>query len=144
MQLALGVLDRRPDRDELGELAAPLVTPDLQADADDAVRAERIRLLLHPRHRQLARVIHRLREHLELLVLAPAPELQTDVVDRAADDEPERLEAGLLDEQELVDRQVAREETARLLQAPQPLAAGLRNAFEGRRVVAHAFPSPSA
>jgi hypothetical protein len=36
MQLALGVLDRRADRDELGELSSPLVSPDLEPNADDA------------------------------------------------------------------------------------------------------------
>ena len=144
MQLALRMLDRRADRDELGELSAPLVPPDLEANADDAVGAERVGLLLHARHRELARVVHRLRQHVELLVLAPAPELQADVVDRAADDEAERLEAGLLDEQELVHRQVAREEAARLAHAAQPLATGLRDSFERCRVVAHALPRPSA
>ena len=47
-----------------------------------------------------------------LLVLAPRRLLEADVVDRAADHQPERLEAGLLDEQELVDREVAGEQAA--------------------------------
>ena len=90
-------------------------------------------------------MVHRLREDVELLVLPPAAELQTDVVDRAADDEAERLEPGLLDEQELVDREIAREEASAGLAHPtQPLTAGFRNSFEGVRVVAHALPNPSA
>ena len=50
----------------------------------------------------------------------------TDVVDRAADDEPERLEAGL-HHQELVDRQVAREQARAVLR--QPRAASLGDAL---------------
>ena len=145
VQLAARVLDRRADRDELRELAAPLVPSDLEPHADDAVGGERVGLLLHPRHRELARVVHRLRQHVELLVLAPAAQLEADVVDRAAHDEPERLEARLFHEQELVHGEVAREEAAAgLAHAAEPLAPGLGDALERCRVVAHALPSPTA
>ena len=100
----------RADRDELGEVAAPFVAADVEPNTDDAVRSELVRLLLHARHRQLAGVVHRLREHVHLLVRAPATHLETDVVDRAADHEAERLESRGLDEEELVDREIAGEE----------------------------------
>ena len=90
VQRAAGVLDRRADGDELGEVLAPLVAPDVQAHADDAVRAQLLGLLLHARHRELAGLVHRLREHGQLLVLAVAGHLQADVVDARADHEPER------------------------------------------------------
>ena len=40
MQDALAMLDRGADRDELGEIRAPLVAADVQPHADDAVGAE--------------------------------------------------------------------------------------------------------
>ena len=138
VHLAFAVLDGRADRDELGEVLAPFVAADVEAHADDAVGAELVGLLLHPRHRQLARLVHRLREHGHLHRLFPARLLVADVVDRAADDQPERVEAGLLDEQELVDRQVGGEEAAAHLR--QPLAAVLGDAFGRGRVVAHWVP----
>ena len=106
VQRAVAVLDGGADRDELRHVLAPLVAADVQAHADDAVRAELVGLLLHARHRQLARPVHRLGEHSHLLAFLPAGHLDADVVDRAADHQAERLEACLLDEQELVDRQV--------------------------------------
>ena len=128
VKLAAAVLDRGSDRDELGEVGAPFVASDVEPDADDAVRAELVGLLLHPRHRELARVVHRLGQHAELLTLIPHRLLEPDVVDRAAEHEPERLEPGLLDQQELVDREVAGEEPACdvLLHPRDPLAARLR------------------
>src|SRR3954447_14878462 len=81
-----------------------------------------------------SRASHRLREHVHLDRLLPRGLLVADVVDRAADDEPERVEARLLDEEELVHRQVAREEpAAQLLDA---LAAMLGDPFHRARVVA--------
>jgi hypothetical protein len=138
------MFDRRPDGNELGQLATPFVAADLESNADDAGGLELIRFLLHPRHRQLARVIHRLRQHVELLVCPPSPQLKADVVDRAAEDKAKRLEARLLDEQELVDREVAGEEASGLPHAPQTLAAVLWNRFDRRWVVAHVLPIPSA
>ena len=76
MEHAARVLDRGADGDELGEVLAPLVAADVEAHADDAVGAELLGLLLHPRHRELARLVHRLREHGQLLVLAVAGHLQ--------------------------------------------------------------------
>ena len=126
------MLHRRADRDELGEVRAPVVAADRQAHADDAVGAELVRLLLHARHRQLAGVVHRLGQHAELHVLVPVGLLQTDVVDRAAQHEPERLKTCLLDEQELVDREVAGEEAALdvLLHALEALTPGVREPSE--------------
>ncbi len=71
VQFAVAVLDGGPDRDELGEVGAPLVAADVQPHADDPVGAELVGLLLHPRHRELAGVVHRLGQHAELLVLVP-------------------------------------------------------------------------
>src|ERR1051326_9012893 len=79
-------------------------------DSDDAVRAQRVRLGLHPAHGELTGVVHGLGEHVELLVAAPAADLQPDMVDRAAEDQAERPEADLADQQELVDREVGRED----------------------------------
>ncbi len=112
VQLALAVADGGADRDELGEVVAPLAAADVEAHGHDPVGAELVGFLLHARHRQLARVVHRLRQDVHLLVAAPRAHLEADVVDRRADDETERLEAGGPDEQELVDRQVAGEEGA--------------------------------
>ena len=95
VELAAMMLDRGPDGDELGQLGAPLVPADVEPHADDAVGAELVGLLLHPRHRQLARVVHRLREDAHFLVLAPVGLLKADVVDRAAEHQPERLEPRL-------------------------------------------------
>ena len=134
VQHAVAVLDRGADRDELGHVLAPLVATDVESHADHAVRAELVGLLLHARHRQLARSVHRLREHRQLLAFLPAGHLDADVVDRAAHHQPERLEAGLLDEQELVDadRSEVNRPCAVLLQAG---ATRLGHALQGGRVV---------
>src|SRR5262249_52309889 len=65
---------------------------------------------LHAAHRQLACRVHGLRQHAQLLALRHVGVLEADVVDRRADHQPDRIESGLLHEQELVDRQIAREE----------------------------------
>ena len=101
-------------RDELEQLVVPLEALDRQLDADDAVRAHR----RSPRRAcatspQLARVVHRLRQHAHLLVLAPAAVLHADVVDAGAHAQADRLEAGLAHEQELVDAEVGREHAGR-------------------------------
>ena len=107
-------LDRGADRDELGEVVAELLELDLEADPDDAVRPERVGLGLHPSHRQLAGVVHRLRERLELHVLAPPADLEADVVDARAEHEAERAEPGFPHEEELVHTQVGGEQCPRL------------------------------
>ena len=132
------VLDGRSDRDELGQVRAPFVAADVEADTDDAVRPELVGLLLHPRHRQLASLVHRLREHRHLHRLLPVRLLEADVVDRAADHEPDRVEPGLLDEVELVHRQVRGEQPP--LQLREALAPVLGNSFGRVRVVAHVGP----
>jgi hypothetical protein len=114
---ALFSLDGRADRDEFGDVGAELLQLHVQPDADDAVGLQRVGLGLHPGHGQLTRVVHGLGEHVKLLVGAPPAYLQSDVVDGAAQDQAERPEPGLADQQELIDRQVGRENgagTARL------------------------------
>jgi hypothetical protein len=73
-------------------------------------------------------VVERPRQDLELVAAPPAPALVADVVDRRAEHEAERLVAGVLDQQVLVDGEVGREEAGLV-----PLQAGtarLRHAFE--------------
>ena len=72
MHDAAAVLDRGADRDELGEVGAPVVAADVEPDADDAVGSELVGLFLHPRHRELAGVVHRLRQDFHLLALVEA------------------------------------------------------------------------
>ena len=60
MHLAFAVLDGGADRDELREMLAPLVAPDVEPHSDDPVGAELIRFLFHSRHRELAGLVHRL------------------------------------------------------------------------------------
>src|SRR5579884_119841 len=133
------MLDGRSDGDELSQVCAPLVATHFQPDADDPIGAELIRFLLHPGHRQLAGVVHRLRQDIHLLVLAPVRLLVADVIDRRADDQPERIETRLPDEQEFVDREVAGEEATRLglSRALDAFAAVSRDPFEGCRIVRH-------
>jgi len=110
----------RADGDELRHVGPPLVAPDVQAHADDAVGPERVGLLLHAGHGEVARLVHGLGQRLHLAVAAPRG-LKTDVVDRGADHQPDRVKAGLLDQQELVDRQVGGEQSRLvLLQANAP------------------------
>ena len=92
------MLNGGADGDELGHVLTPLVAADVEAYAHHTVGAERVGLLLHPRHRELTSVVHRLREHCHLLAALPARDLNTDVVDRAANDEPQWVEGRLLDE----------------------------------------------
>ena len=126
-------LDRGADGQELGDVRAPLLQLHRQPDRDDPVRAEDVGLGLHPVHRQLPGVIHRLGQGVHLLVLAPPADLQADVVDRGAEHQPERAEAGLAYQQELVHRQVRGEDAARAarLQLGQPGHGVLRQ--PGRR-----------
>ena len=73
MQLAAAVLDGRADGDELGEVGAPLVAADVEPHTHDPVGPERVGLLLHAGHGELTGVVHRLRQHVHLLVLVPPP-----------------------------------------------------------------------
>ncbi len=100
-------------RDELEHFLAPYVLLHPELHPDDAVRAEVVGFRHHARHRQLPGVVHRLGQHLELLVLAPLSALNPDVVNRRADDESERLEARLADQHVLRDREVGGEHPAR-------------------------------
>src|SRR5438270_140639 len=79
VHLTVAMLYCRADRDELSEMLPPLVAADVEPHADDAVCPELVCLLFHPSHRQLARLIHRLREHLHFHRLLPARLLVTDM-----------------------------------------------------------------
>jgi hypothetical protein len=68
----------------------------------------------HPGHGHFPGVVHGLGEDLQLLVLAPAAGLQADVVDGGADDEAERLEAGLAKQHVFRHRQVGGEHARRI------------------------------
>ena len=125
VQDAFAMLDGCADRDELGHVLAPLVAADVEPHPDDAVGAELVGLLLHPGHRQLAGLVHGLREDRHLLALLPAGQLQADVVDRAPDDQSQRVEAGLLDQQELVHGQVRGEQAAAVLDQTARPASGM-------------------
>ena len=96
-------LDRRADGDELGQVLAPLLPPDFQTDADDAVRADAVGFFLHAGHREFAGVVHRLGQRFQFLALVQRRLLPADMVDAGADDQAERVIAGFFDEQELVD-----------------------------------------
>ena len=127
-------LDRGADGEELGGVGAPLLELDLEAHADDAVGAEHVGLGLHAAHRQLARVVHGLGQDVQFLVLAPPAHLEAAVVDRGAEHEAERGETGLLDQQELVDREVGGEDVAgpARLQLGEPVHRVLRHSQSGR------------
>ncbi len=90
--------DRGASRHELQAALAPGVHLHAEFHADDAVGIQVVGLGSHPGHGQLARVVHGLSEDLKLLVLAPSADLQADVVDRGADDEPERFESCLAEQ----------------------------------------------
>ena len=113
-----------PEGDELGGVLAPLVVVDVEADPDHPVGAELGRLFLHAGHGQLAGVVHGLGELGQLLALAPASGLDAGVVDRRAHHEAQWVEPDLLDEQELVDRQVGGEEA--VLEFLEPVAGPFR------------------
>ena len=134
-----------PDGDELGDVAAEFLHLDVQPDADDPVRTQFLGLGFHPAHRQLARVIHGLRQDIEFLVLAPPPDLQPDVVDRAAQHQAERAETDLPHQQELIDRQIRREDRAgtsgtQLRQAPHRVLRYSLQPEIGARLVSHCAP----
>ena len=140
VHLAALVLDRGADGDELRHVRAPLVAPDVEADSDDAVGAQLIGLLLHPRHRELSGRVHRLGEDAHLLARLPARLLKADVVDARAHHQADRLEAGLLHAQVLVHGEVGREQPARV--HLQSLAGVLGEAFGTGRVVGRHGCSP--
>ena len=89
----------------------------VELHADDALGLERLGLGLHALHRELARVVERLREVRHLGVsadaLEPAAEaLVRDVVDAGAHHEAERAVAGREQRLEVLAREVARERPA--------------------------------
>ncbi len=126
---------RRAGGQELEHILSPDVGLHAQLHPDDPVRPEVLGLCLHPRHRELARVVHRLGQHPELLVLAPSSQLDPDVVDRRSDDEAERLEAGLAEQDVLGDGQVGREDAARVGAGRVSEAAVRRLRLPGRTAV---------
>jgi ABC-type multidrug transport system fused ATPase/permease subunit len=106
-------LDRRAHRDEFGDVRAELLHFHLEPHADNPVRPQRVGLGLHPGHRQLPGVVHGLRQHVQLLVPAPAADLKPHVVDGRTEHQPQRPEADFADQQELVHRQVRCEDRPR-------------------------------
>src|ERR1700694_1154409 len=110
MKLALTMLYGRSDRHELRQIRAPFVSSDLEPHSDDAVRIELICLFLHARHRELSGMVGRLSQNLHFLVLLPIRLLIPDVVDGAPYHQAKGIKTGLLDEQELVDGEIAGEE----------------------------------
>jgi len=81
-----------------------------EANTHYAISAEQVRLFLHARHRELACLEHGLGQHHELLAHTPPLPLEADVINGRAQDQTERFETGLLDQEELINCEVAREE----------------------------------
>ena len=134
----LAVLDRGADGDELRHVLAPLVAADVQPHADDAVGAELVGLLLHARHRQLARGVHRLREHLHLLALASSADCWKPMwkIDEPTTSPSGSKPASLTSRNSSTDRS---EVNRPRLFCSRRAAAGLGHALQGGRVVgAHA------
>ncbi len=93
-----------------GQRLAPLVARDFQSHTHDAISSELVSLFFHARHRQFAGMVHGLGQNDHLLVLVPPGLLVTDVVDRTAHDEANRVKTRLADQQELIHTQVAGKE----------------------------------
>src|SRR5216683_617705 len=108
--LAAARANGRANGDELGQRLAPLVARDFQSHTHDAISSELVSLLFHARHCQFAGMVHSLGQNDHLLVLAPSCLLITDVIDRTAHDEANRVKTRLADQQELIHTQVAGEE----------------------------------
>ena len=83
-RVPLGVYDTRADGDELQHVRVPFHPLDGELDADDAVRAHGLGFGPHALHGELAGVVHRLGKHVQLLVFAPRPVLDADMVDAAS------------------------------------------------------------
>ena len=73
-----------------------------------------LRFSLHSAHSELAGVVHRLREDLEILVLRPTRNLKPDVINGRPDHEAEWLETSLAQKDVLSHRQVRREDAGRV------------------------------
>jgi hypothetical protein len=76
-------------------------------------------------------VVHRLTELVEFHVLAPAPSLDSDVVDARTEDQPDRSETGLSYKQELVYRQIGREKPFATIGKPGASIGWKRDVGEG-------------
>jgi hypothetical protein len=140
--MALGVHNTGADRHEFENVFVPFEPLDRQLDPNDAIGAHVAGFFAHARHRQLARLIHGLRQDAEFLVRGPAAVLNAEVIDAGADAQPDRLEPRLADEQELVDGEVRGEDTAGLTlaaQAAQALDRVRRDILD----LAHIAPSSS-
>ena len=128
MLLARAVADRGPNGEELRRVSGRAEAAHLEPNADHSICAEGGGLLLHPLHGELACMVERPGQHLELLVADQPPALKADVVDRRAEHEAERLEARVLDEQVLVDGKVGSEDAG--LALAETVATALRYALE--------------
>src|SRR5256885_17195310 len=97
--------DRGADRRELEDARAPRMVVLVDRHADDAAGAERLGLDLHALHRELARVVERLRDVDELGIRGRlALRTLADVVDAVAHHEPERAIAGVHQRPEILSR----------------------------------------
>src|SRR5215469_15507341 len=103
--------DTGTDGDELEKMCIPFETLDGQLDADNSVRPHGCSLGTHARQGQLPGVIHRLRQHIQLLVFAPTPVLDAYVINAGPDTEANRLEARFTDQEKLIDAEIRREDS---------------------------------
>src|SRR5262249_15238710 len=108
-----------------------------KADSDDPVRLQRFRLRLHPADGERPGRVHRLTEDVQFHVLAILRNLETDVIDRTTEDEAEWFDTNLLQANEFVHGEIAREEAR-----SQPLGRGGRDHVRWL-LLYHCFPTPS-
>ena len=114
-RMSLAVHDAGPDGDEFQQVLVPFHALDGELDADDAVRAHGLGFGAHARHGEFARVVHRLREHIQFLVLAPASRTGCRRGRRRCRRTADRLEAGFAHEQEFIDAEIRREHAGRIV-----------------------------
>lgn len=103
------VTDSGSNRDELSDVARTLESLDLETDSDYAVGPKLLSFGGHSLHRELTGVVQRLSEHCQLMARGKLTPLVADVIDRAADDQPERFKPRILDQKVFVHGQVRRE-----------------------------------
>ena len=134
--VALAMHHAGADGDELEQVGVPFEALDGQLDADNAVRAHGGGFRAHPVHRQLARMVHGLGQDIEFLVAVPHAVLDAHVIHATADAQADGLKPGLAHQQELVDREVRREDAGFMRRAAQALQAfaGVDGQVEGHQI----------